>query len=66
MKKNRVMESVRELYRIGIGPSSSHTLGPESACRIFKEKNPSADCFEVTLFGSLALTGTGHETDTVI
>ncbi len=60
------MESLRELYKIGRGPSSSHTIGPERACRIFKEKNPDADLFRVVLYGSLAKTGRGHGTDVVI
>lgn len=60
------MESLRELYKIGCGPSSSHTMGPEKACRIFKEQNADADSFKVILYGSLAKTGKGHGTDTVI
>ena len=60
------MESLNQLYRIGCGPSSSHTMGPEKACVIFKEKNADADEFKVILYGSLAKTGKGHCTDTVI
>lgn len=60
------MESLTELYKIGRGPSSSHTIGPEKACLIFKEKNPEADRFKAILFGSLAKTGKGHGTDIVI
>ncbi len=60
------MESMTELYKIGRGPSSSHTIGPEKACMLFKAKNPGADRFGVILFGSLAKTGKGHGTDTVI
>ncbi len=60
------MESLRELYKIGRGPSSSHTMGPEKACMIFKEKNAGADRFKAVLFGSLAKTGKGHGTDIVI
>ncbi len=60
------MESLRELYKIGRGPSSSHTIGPERACIVFKEKNPDADRFKAILFGSLAKTGKGHGTDIVI
>ncbi|MDE6460107.1 MAG: L-serine ammonia-lyase [Paramuribaculum sp.] len=60
------MKSIRELYRIGTGPSSSHTMGPRRASQIFAEKNPSADRFEVTLYGSLAATGKGHLTDVAI
>lgn len=50
------MESLKELYRIGTGPSSSHTMGPERAAHRFKEKYPQADRFLVTLYGSLAKT----------
>ena len=50
------MESLTELYRIGKGPSSSHTIGPERACIYFAEKNPDADRFWVELHGSLAKT----------
>ncbi|MBR5545321.1 MAG: serine dehydratase, partial [Clostridia bacterium] len=60
------MESLNQLYRIGCGPSSSHTMGPEKACVIFKEKNTDADEFKVVLYGSLAKTGKGHCTDSVI
>ncbi len=60
------MESLNQLYRIGRGPSSSHTMGPEKACVIFKKKNPDADEFKAVLYGSLAKTGKGHCTDTVI
>lgn len=60
------MQSLKELYRIGRGPSSSHTMGPERAAKIFSSRFPQADRFEVTLFGSLALTGKGHGTDEVI
>lgn len=60
------MESLRELYKIGYGPSSSHTMGPERAARLFKEKHADADEFKVTLYGSLALTGVGHRTDYIV
>ncbi len=60
------MESLRELYKSGRGPSSSHTMGPEKACNIFKNKYPKADSFRVVLYGSLAKTGKGHGTDVVI
>lgn len=56
------MKSLKQLYRIGRGPSSSHTIGPERACRLFQAENPSADGFTVTLYGSLAKTGKGHGT----
>ena len=60
------MRSLKELYRIGKGPSSSHTIGPERACRLFLSENPNADSFVVRLYGSLAKTGEGHGTDSVI
>ena len=60
------MKSIRELYRIGKGPSSSHTIGPENACKLFKTENPDADFFVAVLYGSLALTGEGHGTDKII
>ena len=61
-----IMESLKSIYKIGHGPSSSHTMGPQIASEIFKNKNSSADSFRVTLYGSLALTGKGHLTDQVI
>ncbi|MBE6340770.1 MAG: L-serine ammonia-lyase [Bacteroidales bacterium] len=60
------MKSLKELYRIGIGPSSSHTMGPHRAAEIFSERNAHAASFEVTLYGSLAATGRGHMTDKTI
>lgn len=60
------MQSLRELYRIGKGPSSSHTMGPFYAAQNFKQKNPNASSFKVELFGSLAMTGRGHLTDIAI
>ena len=60
------MESLKELYKIGRGPSSSHTMGPEKACEIFQKHNPEADRFEAILYGSLSKTGVGHGTDKVI
>lgn len=60
------MKSIKELYRIGTGPSSSHTMGPRRAATIFGEKNRDAASFEVTLYGSLAATGRGHLTDVAI
>ena len=61
--KKNPMASIRELYRIGRGPSSSHTIGPERASRLFKEKYPQADFFRIVLFGSLAQTRKGHGTE---
>lgn len=63
MKK---MQSLTELYKIGRGPSSSHTMGPEKACLLFKEKYAEADRFQVILYGSLAKTGVGHGTDRIV
>lgn len=60
------MESLKELYRIGYGPSSSHTMGPRKAAELYREKTPKAASYEVTLYGSLAATGKGHQTDTSI
>ncbi len=60
------MQSLKELYRIGKGPSSSHTIGPERACKLFLQENPTATSFTVRLYGSLAKTGEGHGTDCVI
>ena len=60
------MDSVRKIYKIGVGPSSSHTMGPKYAATLFKNKNPHAKKFRVTLHGSLALTGKGHLTDKAI
>ncbi len=60
------MQSLTELFKIGRGPSSSHTMGPERACKVFIAQNPDADAFRVTLYGSLAKTGKGHGTDEVI
>lgn len=60
------MDSLKKLYRIGNGPSSSHTMGPKNAALIFLSKNKSADKFIVELYGSLALTGKGHLTDKII
>ena len=60
------MESIRQLFKIGRGPSSSHTMGPFKAAKQFKAQYPDADAFKVTLYGSLSLTGKGHMTDAVI
>ncbi|WP_108821922.1 L-serine ammonia-lyase [Dysgonomonas sp. Marseille-P4361] len=60
------MESIRNLYKIGHGPSSSHTMAPQKAALIFKEENEYADEFRITLYGSLAATGKGHLTDIAI
>jgi len=60
------MESIKEIYKIGNGPSSSHTMGPKKAAEQFKAANPNAESYLVTLYGSLAATGVGHLTDKAI
>ena len=60
------MKSIREIYKIGKGPSSSHTMGPERAAKLFLQRYPQADHFQVTLYGSLSKTGVGHGTDRVL
>ena len=60
------MRSIREIYKIGKGPSSSHTMGPERAANLFKQRHPQADSFRVVLYGSLSKTGVGHGTDRVL
>ena len=60
------MQSIREIYKIGKGPSSSHTMGPERAAKLFQSKYPEADGFQVILYGSLSKTGVGHGTDRVL
>ena len=61
------MDSLKELYKIGPGPSSSHTLGPQRACQLYKaEYGEQLHHVEVELYGSLSLTGKGHLTDYII
>ena len=60
------MESIRSIFRIGLGPSSSHTMGPRKAAEIFSAKHQDASAFRVTLYGSLGSTGKGHMTDVAI
>lgn len=60
------MKSIREIYKIGRGPSSSHTMGPDRAARLFGAEYPQADGYRVVLYGSLAKTGRGHKTDTAV
>ena len=60
------MKSLRDLYKIGRGPSSSHTMGPQKAARLFAQAFPEAERHVVTLYGSLAKTGEGHGTDAVL
>ena len=60
------MKSIRDIYKIGKGPSSSHTMGPERAARLFRSEHPEAEAFRVILYGSLNKTGVGHGTDRVL
>ena len=57
------MQSLKKLYKVGIGPSSSHTMGPQYAAEYINDTYPEADFVKVILYGSLALTGEGHGTD---
>lgn len=61
-----MMRSIKEIYRIGNGPSSSHTMGPKKAAELFLSQHQDAANFTVTLYGSLAATGKGHFTDQAI
>ena len=60
------MESIKRLFKIGYGPSSSHTMGPRHAAELFAARHPNAARYEVTLYGALAATGKGHLTDKAI
>ncbi len=60
------MQTIREIYRIGHGPSSSHTMGPRRAAEIFLERHPNAAKYQAHLYGSLSATGKGHLTDAAI
>ena len=60
------MQGIKELFKIGRGPSSSHTLAPERACKLFLEVNGTYSGYLVELYGSLSLTGKGHHTDKII
>ncbi len=60
------MYSIQSLYKIGRGPSSSHTMGPEKAALLFMARYPNADAYRVVLYGSLAKTGVGHGTDRIL
>ena len=60
------MKSIRDIYKIGKGPSSSHTMGPAKAASIFRDENPNADAYKVILYGSLSKTGKGHGTDRAV
>ena len=60
------MQSLFELFKIGPGPSSSHTIGPKRACERFMKDFPNSNSYKVTLYGSLSKTGKGHKTDEII
>ncbi len=60
------MDSIKKIFKIGHGPSSSHTMGPKFAAAKFQKNNPNASNFKVHIYGSLALTGKGHMTDVAI
>ena len=60
------MKSIRDVYKIGKGPSSSHTMGPERAAKEFLRRYPDAERYRVVLYASLAKTGRGHGTDRVL
>lgn len=60
------MDSIKDIFKIGVGPSSSHTMGPRRAAETFLARFPQAVRFQVTLYGSLAATGKGHLTDRAI
>lgn len=60
------MDSIKRIYKIGMGPSSSHTMGPKLAAELFRRRTPTAAKYRVSLYGSLALTGAGHLTDKAV
>ena len=60
------MKSITDVFKIGLGPSSSHTMGPEKAARLFFSENPEIDYVKIVLYGSLAKTGRGHHTDIAV
>ena len=60
------METIKKIYKIGYGPSSSHTMGPNRAAEMFAARTKNAVRYRVTLYGSLAATGKGHHTDLAI
>ena len=65
-EKKAMMKSIRDIYKIGKGPSSSHTMGPAKAMGIYVSEHPEAESYKVILYGSLADTGEGHGTDKAI
>lgn len=60
------METIKKIYKIGYGPSSSHTMGPNRAAEMFAARTKQAARYRVTLYGSLAATGRGHHTDMAV
>ncbi len=60
------METIKNLYRVGRGPSASHTIGPARAAQSFMAQNEGAASYRVSLYGSLAATGKGHRTDAAL
>lgn len=60
------MKTIKEIFRIGIGPSSSHTMGPRKAAELYFDRFPDAEGYRVTLYGSLSATGKGHMTDRAV
>lgn len=60
------MRSIRDIYKVGRGPSSSHTMGPARAAAMFREETPEADAYRAVLYGSLSKTGKGHGTDRIL
>ena len=62
----RIMKSIRDIYKVGKGPSSSHTMGPAKAASDFRQETMEADAYRVTLYGSLSKTGKGHGTDRAV
>ena len=60
------METIKKIYKIGYGPSSSHTMGPNRAAEMFAQRTKQAARYRVTLYGSLAATGRGHHTDMAV
>ena len=64
--KKGAMETIKKIYKIGYGPSSSHTMGPNRAAEMFAARTKQASRYRVTLYGSLAATGKGHHTDMAI
>lgn len=60
------MKSITDVFKIGLGPSSSHTMGPGKAAKIFLDENPEIDSVKIILYGSLAKTGKGHHTDIAV